>query len=126
MAHLKHNQAFQKLVKNEHSSSRSRNRYEPFEPVSEFKIERWINKELEEISLQQKCERPLFTEVGKSLSGARSEPKRASALQKNADERASPLISFVDVFEMKPRRVVAAGAAKSLQSCPTLCNPIDG
>lgn len=49
------------------------------------------------------CERPLFTEVGKSLSGARREPKRASALQKNADERASPLISFVDVFEMKPQ-----------------------
>lgn len=104
MAHLKHSQAFQKLVKtDEHSYSRSRNHYEPFKPVSEFKIERWITKEFEEISLQQKCERPLFTEVGKSLSGARSKPRRASALQKNADERAYPLISFVDVFEMKPQ-----------------------
>ena len=29
-------------------------------------------------------------------------------------------------IEMKSRILAAAAAAKSLQSCPTLCDPIDG
>ena len=30
------------------------------------------------------------------------------------------------VFGFKYKEIIAAAAAKSLQSCPTLCNPIDG
>ena len=36
------------------------------------------------------------------------------------------LSSFQMVLEVKNPPVNAAAAAKSLQSCPTLCDPIDG
>jgi len=31
----------------------------------------------------------------------------------------------MDYF-LKPHKLISAAAAKSLQSCPTLCDPIDG
>ena len=36
------------------------------------------------------------------------------------------LIHFEFIFVYGVRKCSAAAAAKSLQSCPTLCNPIDG
>ena len=35
-------------------------------------------------------------------------------------------VYFKSVNKIKYLKVVAAAAAKSLQSCPTLCDPIDG
>ena len=34
--------------------------------------------------------------------------------------------SWVQSLALASTRIAAAAAAKSLQSCPTLCNPIDG
>ena len=39
---------------------------------------------------------------------------------------AFPLFSTWRIILQNPLRVAAAAAAKSLQSCPTLCNPING
>ena len=39
----------------------------------------------------------------------------------------NPVIIFLDIYPNQLRiYVYAAAAAKSLQSCPTLCDPIDG
>ena len=37
------------------------------------------------------------------------------------------LVVYISLqFDLNPTNAVAAAAAKSLQSCPTLCDPIDG
>ena len=52
-----------------------------------------------------------------------------SSFQSSISEKKIKYLSifkFKIVKKLKPKPAAAAAAAKSLQSCPTLCDPIDG
>lgn len=97
--------AFRNLVETEYSSS-SLNCYQPFAPVSELKMRRWLYNVSLEVSLSQNMKGLYLLKLARVCPGLlRSEPRGdQKPCKKDVDayKRASAFTSF---FEMKPRRV---------------------
>ena len=60
------------------------------------------------------------------LSVFRKEDKDMSPLEENSLNESTYEAITISLHINRPKNIFAAAAAKSLQSCPTLCDPIDG
>ena len=67
----------------------------------------------------------LITVLGRSPGGGHDNPLQYSCLE-NSKERGAWWATIHGVTKSRTRLAAAAAAAKSLQSCLILCDPIDG
>ena len=107
--------------------------WENFNKNSPKKTYRWLTNTLKDAqhhSLSEKCEsKPQWGTISRQSEWLQSKSLQAINAGKGVEER-NPLTLLVGMqtstAAMENSVAAAAAAAKLLQSCPTLCNPIDG